>query len=129
MKLHNTTTPDEQAALNAHLNERSRRSGRTCEWETAAPTQICGLPAAFVTTGKYVCLEHGTRLNRRWPGCAVSLECKTCYGHGMWALGDPCPMGPMDAAGGVPTLPCPECGANRNPPRNPPPSNHDPRTP
>jgi hypothetical protein len=42
-------------------------------------------------------------------------ECTTCYGYGMWGMGDPCPMGPMDAADGYPTTPCPECGANPNP--------------
>jgi hypothetical protein len=35
----------------------------------------------------------------------------------MWAFGkgDGVPMGPLDAADGVPTIPCPECGANTNP--------------
>lgn len=41
--------------------------------------------------------------------------CKTCFGFGLWAFGDPSPMGPMDAEDGVPTIPCPECGANANP--------------
>jgi len=42
-------------------------------------------------------------------------DCKKCYGFGMWAIGDPSPMGPMDASDGVPTIECPECGANANP--------------
>ena len=42
-------------------------------------------------------------------------KCKTCYGFGMWAIGEPCPMGEMDAREGYPTLECPECGASKNP--------------
>ena len=42
-------------------------------------------------------------------------ECKTCKGHGLWATGKPLPMGPIDAGDGMPTIPCPECGANANP--------------
>ena len=42
-------------------------------------------------------------------------KCKTCYGYGIWAIGDPVPMGPMDAEDGCPTKKCPECGANANP--------------
>lgn len=50
-------------------------------------------------------------------------KCKTCYGFGMWAIGDPSPMGPGDAGcinpdkpvPGYPTIPCPSCGANANP--------------
>jgi len=43
-------------------------------------------------------------------------KCKTCYGYGMWAWGDTSqPMGSMDAEDGMPTLPCPECGACKNP--------------
>jgi hypothetical protein len=30
-------------------------------------------------------------------------------------MGDSSPMGIMDAHGGMPTIACPECGANRNP--------------
>ena len=41
--------------------------------------------------------------------------CTTCYGFGLWAVGDPVPMGPIDAMDGLPTIPCPECGANANP--------------
>lgn len=37
-------------------------------------------------------------------------SCRTCWGHGIWAIGDPVPMGPMDAQGGMPTTACPECG-------------------
>jgi len=42
-------------------------------------------------------------------------EC--CYGFGLWAIGDACPMGPMDAKDGMPTIACPECGSNANPVR------------
>ncbi len=45
----------------------------------------------------------------------AEAKCKTCYGYGMWGIGDACPMGPMDASDGLPTKPCPECGANANP--------------
>jgi len=38
-------------------------------------------------------------------------KCKTCFGLGVWSVGDPVGVGPMDAADGVPTNPCPECGA------------------
>jgi len=41
--------------------------------------------------------------------------CRTCLGHGLWGMGDPSPMGPIDAADGYPTIPCPECGASSNP--------------
>ncbi len=37
-------------------------------------------------------------------------KCKTCWGYGLWAIGDPCPMGPMDSHG-CPSKKCPECGA------------------
>jgi hypothetical protein len=42
-------------------------------------------------------------------------SCQTCFGYGLWAVGDPVPMGVMDAMDGLPTIPCPECGANANP--------------
>lgn len=42
-------------------------------------------------------------------------RCNTCWGYGLHALGDSCPMGPMDASDGMPTIKCPECGANANP--------------
>jgi hypothetical protein len=38
-------------------------------------------------------------------------KCKTCFGFGIWAIGDPSPVGPIDAADGVPTKACPECGS------------------
>ena len=41
--------------------------------------------------------------------------CRTCWGYGLWAIGDATPMGPMDAGDGMPTQPCPDCGANANP--------------
>lgn len=46
-------------------------------------------------------------------------SCKTCYGYGIWTVGDPVGVGPLDASDGVPTNPCPECGANANPPGRP----------
>jgi hypothetical protein len=45
------------------------------------------------------------------------MVCKTCLGFGLHALGEHTPMGPMDAADGMPTIKCPECGANKNPAR------------
>ena len=39
-------------------------------------------------------------------------KCKTCRGFGLWKIGDRVPIGPMDAADGMPTLPCPICKAN-----------------
>ena len=40
-------------------------------------------------------------------------KCKTCWGYGLWAVGFPCPMGPMDFGDGMPNKICPECGAGR----------------
>lgn len=42
-------------------------------------------------------------------------KCKSCYGYGFWCWGDIEPMGSIDAMDGVPTIKCPECGANPNP--------------
>lgn len=42
--------------------------------------------------------------------------CSTCYGFGMWPDGT-APMGPIDAGDGMPTIACPNCGANKNPKR------------
>jgi hypothetical protein len=42
-------------------------------------------------------------------------KCGTCFGWGLWALGNASPMGPMDGSDGMPTRACPECGANPNP--------------
>jgi len=39
-------------------------------------------------------------------------KCGTCLGYGLWAIGDASPVGRMDASDGVPTKPCPECGAD-----------------
>jgi hypothetical protein len=44
----------------------------------------------------------------------MSEKCKTCRGYGLWAVGDPSPMGPMDFRDGCPNKTCPECGAGRN---------------
>ena len=41
--------------------------------------------------------------------------CETCFGYGMYALGDRVPMGETHAYDGMPTTLCPECGANANP--------------
>ena len=46
---------------------------------------------------------------------AKSPKCTLCYGYGMWAIGSPSPMGPMDVRDGFPTYQCPQCGANANP--------------
>ena len=48
-------------------------------------------------------------------GKMTKKVCVTCVGFGVWAWGDPSPMGPIDARDGTPTKPCPECGANANP--------------
>ena len=45
----------------------------------------------------------------------MAKKCKTCLGHGLWFDGSGAPVGPMDAEDGIPTIPCPECGANTNP--------------
>jgi hypothetical protein len=42
-------------------------------------------------------------------------ECNTCLGFGLWGMGEPNPMGPVDASDGYLTIPCSECGANANP--------------
>lgn len=42
-------------------------------------------------------------------------KCNTCLGYGLWAIGHPSPMGPIDAKDGTPTKKCPECGVNKNP--------------
>ena len=42
--------------------------------------------------------------------------CKTCYGYGLWNDDSNQPMGPMDAADGFTTKPCPECGKCANTP-------------
>lgn len=41
-------------------------------------------------------------------------SCGSCYGYGLWAVGNPSPMGPMDSKD-MPTKSCPECKANPNP--------------
>ena len=48
-------------------------------------------------------------------GVDSRYKCTTCWGYGLWAIGDACPMGGMDAKDGMPTQECPECGANPNP--------------
>jgi len=41
-------------------------------------------------------------------------KCKTCFGYGLWFLGEHTPMGGMDASDGMPTIKCPECGMSYN---------------
>lgn len=53
--------------------------------------------------------EHTDRAEEGGRGCG------TCRGYGLWALGDPVPMWRMDAEDGMPSIACPECGANPNP--------------
>jgi len=43
----------------------------------------------------------------------VKKNCITCYGFGLHR-NDRNPMEQMDAIHGMPTVPCPECGANLN---------------
>lgn len=43
-------------------------------------------------------------------------SCGTCWGYGIWAIGDPVPMGPSDAKGGMPRKECPECGEGKEAP-------------
>ena len=54
-------------------------------------------------------------INKPCSKATSTKKCGTCYGWGMWALGDATPMGPMDGSDGMPTRACPECGANPNP--------------
>ena len=57
--------------------------------------------------------------NPKWWGCSranpnpIKKKCGTCWGNGLWPDGT-APMGPMDASDGMPTIACPECGANPN---------------
>jgi len=45
-----------------------------------------------------------------------SKKCPVCkWGLGLWAIGDPSPMRPMDAKDGYQTIKCPKCGGNKNP--------------
>ena len=46
---------------------------------------------------------------------SLTTKCNTCYGFGLWELGDHSPMGEMDAREGYSTIACTECGANENP--------------
>lgn len=46
---------------------------------------------------------------------ANEKKCGTCNGFGLWGIGDSRPMGVIDATDGMPTQPCPECGADKNP--------------
>ena len=50
-----------------------------------------------------------------WLDYGPKEKCSTCFGYGLWAIGDPSPMGEMDCHDGCPTKKCPECNANPNP--------------
>jgi len=39
-------------------------------------------------------------------------KCTTCYGYGIWPVGDPVGIGPMDFSDGIEGKKCPECGAS-----------------
>lgn len=43
----------------------------------------------------------------------MSKKCNTCWGYGLWAIGDKVPMGPIDFEDGEPNKECPECGSGR----------------
>ena len=53
-------------------------------------------------------------INKPVKKSKVKSDCGTCWGNGLWPDGT-APMGPMDASDGMPTMACPECGANPNP--------------
>jgi hypothetical protein len=53
-------------------------------------------------------------INKPCSKAINAKKCGTCWGNGLWPDGT-APMGPMDASDGMPTIPCPECGANPNP--------------
>lgn len=50
-------------------------------------------------------------MNEKKRSTGHETRCSTCYGYGLWAIGDNTPMGRMDAIDGMPSSPCPECGA------------------
>lgn len=41
-------------------------------------------------------------------------KCVTCWGYGLWAIGEPRPMGEKDYRDGMPNKQCPECGRGGN---------------
>jgi hypothetical protein len=43
----------------------------------------------------------------------MSKKCNTCWGYGLWAIGDGVPMGPIDFEDGEANKKCPECGSGR----------------
>ena len=43
----------------------------------------------------------------------MSKKCNTCWGYGLWAIGDEVPMGPIDYEDGEANKKCPECGPGR----------------
>jgi hypothetical protein len=57
----------------------------------------------------------GLRVTNKENEGGKMTVCKTCCGCGLWAFGDHVAMGTIDALEGYQTIPCPECGANRNP--------------
>ena len=51
--------------------------------------------------------------HRRSASINMSKKCNTCWGYGLWAIGDEVPMGPIDFEDGEPNKKCPECGSGR----------------
>jgi len=47
----------------------------------------------------------------------MTAPCRTCYGHGLWGVGDAVPIGGMDARESYSTIRCPECGPTVTPHR------------
>ena len=41
-------------------------------------------------------------------------KCNTCWGYGLWAIGESSPMGPIDYEDGEPNKKCPKCGSGRD---------------
>lgn len=55
-------------------------------------------------------VRHGLQI-KKGPRKKGPRACKSCLGHGLWAVGYSWPMGSIDAADGCPTKACPSCGA------------------
>jgi len=75
--------------------------------------------SAFVHSARAQ-VEKENRYNRLREQIEEMVEskkkiCSFCMGYGFWCWGDLVPVGPMDAEDFVPTMACPECGANPNP--------------
>jgi len=70
------------------------------------------------TSGKHT--ERRTQISENIQGGLNNMKteiintpkkCSKCYGYGLWAIGDSCPMGPLDYKDGCPNKKCPECGS------------------